>query len=227
MASASSMWTGVWTSALVLFCFTTGVFGGNMMCETLWNTQGFSRLSMYERFCAGSVDPTWGVCARSPCDDMSCFCADPQWLSDETDRCIRGVSGHDQFERMNSIDTYNAIMAFFANECGTFQPQFKQATSQSTVNPSQTSTGSNQTSVLTTTQAAESSSASSPPQEGNKDDEGSKSDGLNVGEIIAIVSGVATIITVPITIFMCLPSWRQRVHASAQKLLGGNAEMKN
>ncbi|KAL2125723.1 hypothetical protein VTJ04DRAFT_2088 [Mycothermus thermophilus] len=66
----------------------------------------------------------------STCKDKVCFCADPQWISDETDRCMLALG---TIDGMYSADTYNGIMAFFANECGTFQAQFKSVASQSIV----------------------------------------------------------------------------------------------
>jgi hypothetical protein len=111
---------GLVMQVLVLLCFTTGALGRSEMCTIFKSAEAYNRLTNNQKSCAAGTISSVGW--MSTCKDKVCFSADPQWISDETDRCMLALG---TIDGMYSADTYNGIMAFFANECGTFQAQFK------------------------------------------------------------------------------------------------------
>jgi len=81
----------------------------------------YKKLTANQKQCAaGNI---LSVCRDTKCKDKDCFCADPQFMSDYTDTCMLYFG--DTNPTIYSIDTYNGIMVFFANECKTFTPQLK------------------------------------------------------------------------------------------------------
>ena len=88
-------------------------------------TEAYKHLNANQQQCvAGNI---LSVSRTTNCDDKNCLCANPQEISDLTDRCMVYFGDWtNQFKGIYSIDTYNGVMTFFANECGgTFEPQFK------------------------------------------------------------------------------------------------------
>ncbi|KAK3304688.1 uncharacterized protein B0T15DRAFT_537301 [Chaetomium strumarium] len=110
----------------ILLCLGK-VFARSELGVIFGHTEGYNQLNSNQRSCG--VSSVYSPCYGSPCRDKSCFCANPQFISDETDKCM--IHYDFMYDGMYSVDTYNGIMAFFGKECGTFEVQFKQVASES------------------------------------------------------------------------------------------------
>jgi len=111
-------------TSLLLLCITTTVRANDLQV-IMKATEAYKHLNANQQQCvAGNI---LSVSRTTNCDDKNCLCANPQEISDLTDRCMVYFGDWtNQFKGIYSIDTYNGVMTFFANECGgTFEPQFK------------------------------------------------------------------------------------------------------
>ena len=106
--------------AFTFLCCIATVIARSEMTVIFKNTEGFKSLNENQQQCG--ITTVSSVCWMSTCKDKDCFRADPQFMSDTADECLVALGSMDG---MYSVDTYNGIMAFFGNECGTFQVQFK------------------------------------------------------------------------------------------------------
>lgn len=100
------------------------VSAGTKLQAILKTSPAYSRLAGSQKSC--SAESTSSVARKSDCEDMQCFCANPQAMSDSTDQCMLAYEGRfDAEPGYLAVDTYNRIMRFFAGECGTFTPIMK------------------------------------------------------------------------------------------------------
>ncbi|KAK3303859.1 uncharacterized protein B0T15DRAFT_286211 [Chaetomium strumarium] len=203
MASISAAAIGAFSFLLCL----RGVLASSEMGVIFSNTEGYKQLNSNQRLCA--VADVRSPCYLSRCSNKNCFCASPQFMSDETDSCMIALDPFN--DGMYSVDTYNGIMAFFGNECGTFNVQFKQVASESIVYTTvftQTAPTDTAGHVVPTPGSGRSSAGSSetPNPDGNGGENNGKQNfagNLSVEAIVGIVAGAATVIGTIITAYMC------------------------
>lgn len=92
------------------------------------SSEAFGLLPFPQQECSAGDSLHGAVASSSPCKIKDCFCADPQFISDATERCtinLHEFNGLEKYKNMYTAETYNGIMSFFANECGTFKVQTK------------------------------------------------------------------------------------------------------
>ncbi|KAK4183278.1 hypothetical protein QBC35DRAFT_456441 [Podospora australis] len=126
-------------------------------------------------------------------------------MSDHTEECMLRNGASIFYDGMHSVDTYNGIMGFFANECGTFKPQFKEIVSQTieytvryTFTASiPTATGN---SIIPTSGPSSNQAGSFPD---TPEGDNTAKDGLKLGEILGIAASIATVVGLVVTIYMC------------------------
>lgn len=104
--------------------WTVGLVSASTKLQVILKTSpAYAGLNDFQKSCG--VSDAHAVARGSRCDDMACFCASPQTMSDDTDQCMLTKEGVYNVKGIYSTDTYNGVMTFFANECGTFEVQLK------------------------------------------------------------------------------------------------------
>lgn len=104
--------------------WTVGLVSASTKLQVILKTSpAYAGLNDFQKSCGVSDAHAAGRASR--CDNMACFCASPQTMSDDTDQCMLTNEGVYNVKGIYSADTYNGVMTFFANECGTFEVQLK------------------------------------------------------------------------------------------------------
>lgn len=104
--------------------WTVGLVSASTKLQVILKTSpAYAGLNDFQKSCG--VSDAHAAARGSRCDDMACFCASPQTMSDDTDQCMLTKEGVYNVKGIYSADTYNGVMTFFANECGTFEVQLK------------------------------------------------------------------------------------------------------
>lgn len=104
--------------------WTVGLVSASTKLQVILKTSpAYAGLNDFQKSCG--VSDAHAAARESRCDDMACFCASPQTMSDDTDQCMLTKEGVYNVKGIYSADTYNGVMTFFANECGTFEVQLK------------------------------------------------------------------------------------------------------
>jgi hypothetical protein len=109
--------------ATLLLLWISLVSAGTELQVIFKTSPAYAGLNDHQRRC--SVSDVHSASRASRCDDRECFCASPQTMSDDTDDCMITLEGTYNVKGIYSADTYNGVMTFFANECGTFEVQLK------------------------------------------------------------------------------------------------------
>lgn len=111
----------------LIFSWIITVSASSQLRPIFRAAEAYKGLTMDQRGCA--VDDWYSAVYESRCSDKACFCANPQFISDEVDECLIYYSDYlIPKPELYSAENYNSIMMFFGNECGTFQVQTKVCT---------------------------------------------------------------------------------------------------
>lgn len=109
--------------AVALLLWIGLVAAGTELQLIFKSSPAFTALNDNQRRCSAS--DVHSASRASNCRDKNCFCASPQTMSDDTDDCMLTLGGTYNVKDIYTADTYNGVMTFFANECGTFEVQLK------------------------------------------------------------------------------------------------------
>ncbi|TPX07447.1 uncharacterized protein E0L32_002083 [Thyridium curvatum] len=112
--------------AVTILMWSIGVHSKSDLQVIFQNADSFKGLNLNQQKCA--VTTVYSAAWASDCKDKACFCNGPQFIADNTDKCL--IQQGKYYDGMYSTDTYNGIMAFYGTECG-FQAQFKAVMTQS------------------------------------------------------------------------------------------------